>query len=127
MADKNREYRRMERILTVLYCISDAVPKKWDQSVIENISAGGIKFIAPSDLDLNNKTVQLKIKIAELAPYTLELDAVVLGVQPRFNGKSSDVRAKFINVSPENKKRLTIVEEIIQKLESKKNPIIPKI
>ena len=116
----------MERILTVLYCVADAIPKKWDQSVIENISAGGIRFIAPSDLDLVNKVVQLKIKIAELAPYTLELEAVVLGVNPRFNGKSSDVRAKFINVSPENKERLTIVEKIIQKLESKKNLDLPK-
>ena len=121
MVDKNREHTRVNRVLTVLYCVADEIPHKWDMSVIENISVGGIKFLAPIDMKLEGKTVQLRIKIPELAPNTLELEGLVLSANPRFNGKSFDVRAKFVNVSEESKERLAVVEKLIL-AQAAKNP-----
>jgi len=102
------------------YCVAGAFPKKWDITIIENISAGGVKFPAPSDLELKGKIVQLQIKIPELAPRLLELEAMVIDVQPRFNLKYSDVRAKFINLSETNKAYLSIVEKMIDLQKRKK-------
>ena len=97
------------------YCVTDALPKKWDMSIVENISAGGIKFIAPIDLALNDKIIQLQIRIPELAPLVLELEAMVVNVKPnakpRFNTKYSEVRAKFINLSKANKEHLSVVKK----------------
>ncbi len=101
------------------YCVADLLPKKWDMSVIENISAGGVKFSAPSDLGLKGKCLQLQIKIPELAPLILELEAIVLDAQPRPNSIYSNVRVKFINLSEANKKHLSIVEKMIERQEIK--------
>ncbi len=102
------------------YCVAGAFPKKWDMSIIDNISAGGVKFSAPSDLELKGKIVQLQIKIPELAPHLLDLEAMVIDAQPRPNLKYSDVRAKFINLSESNKGHLSIVEKLIDLQERKK-------
>jgi hypothetical protein len=122
MPDENRQSRRIEKSLTIQFCLVDEYPQQWDMYVIENISAGGIRFIAPSELELIDKTFQLRIKIPELAPVLLELEAVVLGVMPRINSKYSDVRAKFINLSEANKEHLSIVEKMIdlQKIKNAK-------
>ena len=97
-------------------------PKKWDMSVIEDISAEGLMFMAPSDLPLNDKIVQLKIKIQELAPRIMEVNARVVNVKPCFNFKGlfnpkiCEVRVEFINISRENEGYLSaLVEKMRQK------------
>jgi hypothetical protein len=119
MVDENRQYRRIEKRLTIQFCLADVAPRKWDMSMIENISVGGVKFVATSDLKLNDKIIQLQIRIPELAPRFLELQALVLSVKPRFNGKISDVRAKFINLSDEDKKNLSVIQGLINFQEAK--------
>ena len=119
MLDKNRKHRRIEKSLTMQFSLADVSPRKWDMSTIENISFGGVRFIAPSDLKLIDKIVHLQIRIPQLAPRLLELEAIVLDAKPRFNSKFSDVRAKFINLSEENKAHLSIVEKIIDRQEKK--------
>jgi hypothetical protein len=91
-------------------------------SVIENISVGGVKFIAPADLALNDKIIQLQIRIPELGPLILELEAMVVDVKLRFNNKHSDVRAKFINLSEADKKHLSVLEKMIDLQEIKNTP-----
>jgi len=115
MIDKNRRNRRFKKSINMQYCIAGVYPKKWDMSIIDNISIGGVKFSAPSDLQLKGKIVQLQIKIPELAPRLLEVEAMVLDTQPRFNAKYCDVRAKFINLTDINKEHLSIVEKMIEK------------
>jgi len=88
-------------------------------SVVENISAGGIKFRAPHDMVINHKIIELQVQIPELAPLLLELDAEILEVKPRPTTKFSDVRAKFVNLSDENKRRLSIIERIVEAQEIK--------
>jgi hypothetical protein len=92
-------------------------------SIVEDISVGGVKFIAPSDLKLKDKIVQLLIKIPELAPLILELEAMVVNVKQNvklgFNTKYSEVRVKFINLSEANKEHLSVVERMIDLQESK--------
>jgi len=119
MIDKNRQHQRVNKILTILYCIADFPTKHWDMSVIKNISAGGVMFLAPGDVKFNGKTIYLKIGIPELAPLVLELEAIVIDAKPCFNVKICEVRARFINLSDENKVNLTIIEKIIQKQENK--------
>ena len=79
MVEENRQHKRIEKTITIQFCVADAFPKKWDMSVIENISVGGVKFSAPSDIEFNDKIVQLQIRIPELAPRFLEIEAVVVG------------------------------------------------
>ena len=119
MTDQNRQHKRIEKTLTLLFCVADAVPQKWDMSVVENISAGGVRFIAPTDLKLQDKIVQLKIRIPALAPHSIELQAMVVEARSRFDTKYSDVRAKFINITDESKERLSVVEKMIQDQEKK--------
>lgn len=114
MDDQNREHKRLVRPLMIQFCIADALPRKWDMSVIENISAGGVKFKVPADLDLIDRTIQLRIRIPELAPHLLELEAVILDTQ------NSLARAKFINLSDENKEHLSIVERMVDVQKVKK-------
>ena len=83
--------------------------------VIENISAGGIRFIAQHDLKLFDKNLHLQIRVPELAPIVLKLDAKVVDVKPRTNDKQSDVRAKFINLSVADYESLSVLENIINK------------
>ena len=119
MMDKNRWHRRIEKKINLLFCAADVSPKKWDMSVVENISAGGVKFIAPTDLALNNKIIQLQIRIPELAPLILKLEAMAVNVKPRSNNKQSDVRVKFVNLSEANKKHLSVLEKMIDLQEIK--------
>lgn len=107
------------------FCLADVFPKKWDILTVENISVGGAKFLALSDWKLDDKVIQLQIKIPELAPHFLELEARVLSATPRSNSKICDVRVKFINLSETDKERLSVIEEIINLQEiknAKKNP-----
>jgi len=113
MADKNRKYRRAEKKLILLFCFPDILPRKWDMSIIDNIGAGGLKFSASSDLDLKDKTIQVRIRIPELAPLVLDLEAKVVNVYPRTNKKQSYVHVKFVNLSEINKKQLSVLEELI--------------
>ena len=119
MIDKNRRHRRIEKKISLLFCAADMSPKKWDMSVVENISTGGVKFIAPTDLALNNKIIQLQIRIPELAPLILKLEAMAVNVKPRSNNKQSDVRVKFVNLSEANKKHLSVLEKMIDLQEIK--------
>jgi len=82
-------------------------------SIIDNIGAGGLKFSASSDLDLKDKTIQVRIRIPELAPLVLDLEAKVVNVYPRTNKKQSYVHVKFVNLSEINKKQLSVLEELI--------------
>ena len=122
MADKNRQHKRIDKRVNLRFCVADVFPKKWDMPVVDNISAGGVKFIALSALALNNKTIQLQIRVPELAPLILELEAVVVDVKPRPNNILSDIRVKFINLSEVNKGHLTVLEEIIDLKEAKNTP-----
>ena len=115
MAEINRKHKRIKKPVTMRFCLSDASVKKWDMTIIDNISAGGVKFAAPTDLDLFNKIIKLQIKIPEMAPHILELEAVVLSVQNRPNPGFSDVRAKFINLSVADYESLSVLENIINK------------
>ncbi len=120
MIDKNRKHRRIEKPITIQFCLLEDSPKKWDMSILDNISVGGVSFTASSDLKLNDKIIQLQIRIPELAPIVLELEAMVVNVRPRLNEKQSDVGAKFINLSEINKEHLSVVEKMID-LEEIKN------
>ena len=117
--DNNRQHKRIDKKINMLFSVADVFPAKWDMCVIENISAGGIRFIAQHDLKLFDKNLHLQIRVPELAPIVLKLDAKVVDVKPRTNDKQSDVRAKFINLSLENKEHLTVLEKMIEQLESK--------
>ena len=110
MIDYNRQHRRIDKNITLLYCLADARPKQWDMSIAENISAGGVKFRALSDLKLKDKIIQLRIKIPALAPHVLEVEGMVVNVQLRSYEKQSDVSVKFINLSQINKEHLSILE-----------------
>jgi len=121
MIDKNRQHRRIEKNINLRFCVANDDQIKWDMSVIQNISAGGVKFSVPSDLNLKGQIIRLQIKIPELAPRFLDLEAVVLDAKPRFNAKYSDIRAKFINLSELSKEQLTIVERMIDRQLNKKS------
>lgn len=109
MADQNRAHQRIDKPLTIQFCIADMSPKKWDMSIIQNISAGGVKFKAKGDLKLVDKIILLQIRVPELAPHMLQLEAIVLDTQNSF------VRAKFINLSEISKEQLLIVEKMVNK------------
>ena len=93
-------------------------------SIAENISAGGIKFRALSDLKLKDKIIQLRIKIPALAPHVLEVEGMVVNVEPLAYGKLSEVCVKFINLSEINTKNLSVVEGMIdsQEIKDAQNP-----
>ena len=124
MTDYNRQYRRIDKNITLLYCVADARPAQWDMSIAENISAGGVKFRALSDLKLKDKIVQLRIKIPALAPHVLEVEGMVVNVEPLAYGKLSEVCVKFINLSEINTKNLSVVEGMIdsQEIKDAQNP-----
>jgi hypothetical protein len=118
--EQNRKHKRIEKKISLQFCVADASPRKWDMSVIQNISAGGVKFSIPSDLVLKDKVVQLQIRIPELMPRFLDVEALVLEVKPRLiNPKYSDVRVKFINLTDVSKELLSILEKVIDRLEEK--------
>ena len=119
MNESKRQYKRLDKTITLKFCVEDQLPHKWEQSVVENISMGGVKFIAPSDWQLNNKVVNLQIKIQELAPYLLEIQALVVDIKPRKSPASIDIRAKFVNISELNKQQLQVVEKMIAEHDAK--------
>lgn len=80
---------------------------------MENISAGGVKFLVTSQSDLKDKILHLRIKVPELTPYVLDLQALVLESKPRINPKFQDVRAKFVNIKAADKQQLDILEGLI--------------
>jgi len=111
--DQNRRHKRLNKIITLGFCVPGS--KSWEMSVVENISAGGVRFIAPTDIILSHKVFQLKIRVPELAPNVLEVEAEVVDAKLRKNPKVSDVRAKFINLSDANQKYLLDLENLIEK------------
>lgn len=113
MTDNQRLHRRIEKSLIIQYCIPDDPSKNWDIAIIQNISAGGIKFIAPSNLKLSDKIIKLQIKVPEFTPRLLELMAKVLEFKPRFIDVYSDVRAKFVDLTESNKEDLAVLEKVI--------------
>jgi len=76
-------------------------------------------FTAPSDLKLDDKVIRLQIKVPQLAPHFLELEALVLEAKPCYNNKVCEVRAKFINISEQNKAQLAVIEGMIDQQEKK--------
>jgi hypothetical protein len=113
MIDNQRRYRRLDKILTMQFCFADASPKVWDISTIENISPGGVRFKVPSDLKLKDKIIYVQIRVPELAHRLLKLEAIVINTKSRSNIKFSDVRAKFINLTDDDKELLSVLEKII--------------
>jgi hypothetical protein len=110
MADENRKHSRLEKTLTIHFCLLEEFSKRWDIATIINISAGGVKFKALNDLELNDKIIQLRIRVPELAPQCLEVEAMVL------DNQNSLIRAKFINLTEENKEHLLVVEKMVNRL-----------
>lgn len=121
MAEEIRQHKRIDKVINLQFSVADQIPVKWDICKMENISEGGLKFIAQTDLNLNGKLLNLKIRLPELAPSLLEIQGIVVGFKPRFNPKLSDVRVKFINISETSKAQLAIIEEIINRIENKNN------
>lgn len=113
MNEDNRQHRRIEKRITMRFCLADMSPKRWDMSFVDNISVGGIKFKASSDLKLTDKIIQLQIKIPELSPKVLEINALVLSAIPRLNGKTLEIRAKFVDLSDKDKEDLSVLETSI--------------
>lgn len=113
MNDPRRQHQRIQKSLTLKFCLADVYPLKWDMSTVENISAGGVKFNASSDLYLNNKRIRMQIRLPEMVPDVLEVEALVLTTELLFNGKSSVVRARFLNLTETDKHNLKILENII--------------
>jgi hypothetical protein len=119
MEDK-RQHKRIDKNINMQYCLADIYPKKWDVSIIKNISVGGIKFIAPNDLNLKDKIIHLRIKIPELWPNLVDLEALVIDIRPHLQrSQYSEVRAKFINLSDSSKEQLSVVERMIDRQEKR--------
>lgn len=76
-------------------------------STIGDISAGGVKFVAPRDLI--RKKLKLEIESPLLAPRLLKLEAIVIDSRPSKRFSFFDIRAKFFNLSEENKRDLSIL------------------
>ena len=89
-------------------------------SFIKNISVGGLMFLSTSDLHLEkDKVLQLRIKFPDLAPDSLEVEAVICSIKAYPNSRICEVRAKFTNLSEGQKTQLSIVEKMIDSKESK--------
>ncbi len=119
MAENQRQHKRIDKRLTLMYCVADTYPRHWDLTVIENISVGGIKFTTSSNLELKNKFILVKIRIPELLPRHLELEALVLNEERHVDGKFSEVRAKFVNLTDLQKKDLPVVENLVKHYDSR--------
>ena len=110
MMSESREAKRIIRPLNIRFCLSNENPPKWNlSSIIGDISTGGVKFIAPRDL--KDKMLNLEIKSPRLVPRTLKLEAIVVDSKPSGHSSFFDVRAKFYNLSEENKRDLFILEK----------------
>jgi len=115
----NRRHKRIDKIINLFYSLADELPQKWDMSIAENIGTGGLRFIGPFDLKLKDKVFNLRIKLPQLAPALLEVEAMVVDVKQRLNGDQADIRVKFINLSAINKEHLSVLEKMIESQEIK--------
>lgn len=110
MMKERRKAKRIERPLNIKFSFSHEIPHQWNvSSVVLNISALGVKFLAPDDLI--DKTLDLEIQSPRWYPRTLKLQAVVLESTPSEHFSFYDVRAKFINLSEDDKKDLSLLEK----------------
>ena len=108
--NEKRQAKRIVRPLNIKYSFRHENPVKWNlSSIIGDISAGGVKFIATSDL--TDKELNLEIKSPRIDPRTLKVEAIVLESKPSVHPSYFDIRAKFVNLSPENKRDLSIFEK----------------
>jgi len=110
MLGENRRSKRIVRPLNIRFCLSDQNPPKWDlTSIIKDISAGGVKFMAPRDL--KGAKLNLEIKSPRIAPRMLKLEAIVLDSRPSGYPSFFDIRAQFLNLSEESTRDLSILEK----------------
>ncbi len=110
MVKEARQARRIIRPLNIKFCLAHENPPQWNSSsVIGDISAGGVKFIAPQDL--RGASLRLEIASPRLVPRLLKLEAEVLDSKPSVHPAFFDIRAKFLNLSEENIRDLAILEK----------------
>ena len=107
---ENRQAKRIVRPLNIRFCLSHESPPKWNlSSIIGDISVGGVKFIAPRDL--KDAVLNLEIQSPRLKPRTLKLEAIVLDSKPSEHPSFFEIRARFLNLSEENKVDLSVFEK----------------
>ncbi len=111
MTDENRQHKRITKPLNVRFCNAADNPPKWDMTTIENISTGGTKFVAHINIQKDD-VLKLQIRIPQLAPRILELTAVVVENTKRPTMSASDVRVKFVNLTPSDTEDLSVLEKI---------------
>jgi len=110
ISEERRRHKRVIRPLNIRFCSDQENPSKWDlPSIVKNISAGGLSFIAP--VDLKDKVLNLEIMSPLLSPRTLKIKAIVLESKPSDNASFFDIRAQFLDISEENKLDLSILEK----------------
>ena len=108
MMKENRQAKRVVRPLNIRFRLSHETFSKWDlSSIIGDISASGVKFIAPSDL--KDKILALEIESPRF-PHALKLEAMVVDSRPSEHPSYFDIRAKFLNLSQADKDNLSILE-----------------
>jgi hypothetical protein len=106
----SRQAARIIRPLNIKFCLSHENPPQWNlSSVIGDISIAGVKFIAPKDL--KEQVINLEVRSSRIAPRTLKLEAMVVDSRPSQHPSFFDIRAKFINLSEESKRDLSILEK----------------
>jgi hypothetical protein len=119
---ERRQFKRIVRPLNLRFCYTHENPPQWNlSSFIENISIGGVKFIASGDL--TDKMLKLEIQSPRWEHHAIMLEGKVLESIPSDEFPSHFiVRVQFINVSEENKKNLSLLENE----DPKANPSAPK-
>ncbi len=106
---EKRKHKRVVRPLNIRFSFNESNPPNWNlSSYIDNISAGGVRFTAPCDL--SDKVLKLEIQSPRWIPRTLILEAVVLESKPSEYPSFFNIRAQFVNISEEQIKDLTILE-----------------
>jgi hypothetical protein len=83
---------------------------KWDSSIVKNISRGGICFNSPIQFPPETDLI-LEINIPYFAPAKTVINAVVLQSKEISAGKNFEIRAKFVDLTPEVMKELDIIEQ----------------
>jgi hypothetical protein len=84
--------------------------EKWDTSVAKNISRGGICFNSPTNYPAHAVLV-MEMTIPYLAPAKTFLEAEVLVAREISAGKMYEIRAKFVNLTPDVTKALDLIEQ----------------
>ena len=103
----------MNKSLSIQYSLEEGGVGKWDQSFVQNISVGGVKFTAAGDYNLKDKVIHLRIRLPDLAPEVMDIQAKVLEFKSRSNTKFFDVRALFVNITPKQKEQLAVLDKMI--------------